>query len=224
MSGLIDKTKLMLKTIYKYQHLRCTFYISLLAIITLIVSMIVNVSPLDSILQNIFAGLVTGIVITLIGSIKNKELKDAEIEKQFLETIHNLYLSSRERYLEYRKSIHADTNIYDEVTYELITELEAIEAYIGFKDSDARLNRILKKKPSDFFDDGENYDYAEQKRRHKKLYERFDSTINHDEAEREKIDQEIGTICRAHRILNRKVLKRTGEVFEEKIEIETSIP
>ena len=90
MSGLIKELKLNLKAICKYQHLRCTFCISLLAIITLFVSLIVNLPPLDSILQNIFAGLVTGIVITLIGSLKNKELKDAEIEKQFLETIHNL--------------------------------------------------------------------------------------------------------------------------------------
>ena len=49
-------------------------------------------------------------------------------------------------------------------------------------------------------------------------------TINNDEAERGEIDQEIETIHRAHRILNRKVLKRIGDVFEEKIEIETSIP
>lgn len=79
----------------KYQHLKCTFWILVVAIIVLIMSLIVHCPPLESILQNIFSGLVTGLAVTLISSLKSKELKDAEIEDQFFKMVHEIYISSR---------------------------------------------------------------------------------------------------------------------------------
>lgn len=214
-----------MKKISKYQHLKCTFWIAAVAIVVLIVSLIVPCSPWNSILQNIFAGLVTGIVVTLISSLKGKELKEAEIEDQFLKMVHDLYVSSRRVYMEYKKVRHEkDDCVYSEVTYELITELQAIEGFIESKDKDDRLVRILGKKPSEFFDEGKDYNLVEQKKRHQELYDRLNCKMVYDEEERKVIDQKINAIRKAHSVVNRKAMNRTGEIFDEKIEIETSVP
>lgn len=207
----------------KYQHLRCTLWISVAAIIVLIVSLNVPCTPWDSILQNIFAGLVTGIVVTLISSLKSKELKDAEIEAQFMKMVHDLYVSSRRENSNYRKSRHSEDDVYSEEAYELITELQAIESFIKSKDKDNRLVRILGKKPSEYFDE-EDYNLAEQMNRHAELYERLTPGLSYSEEERREIDQLIETIRRGHRRVNRKAVNRTNEILDEKIEIETSIP
>lgn len=213
-----------MKKICKYPHLKCTFWISVTAVIVLIASLIVSCSPLDSILQNIFAGLVTGIAVTLIGSLKSKELKDAEIEDQFLKIVHNLYISSRRAYMEYRKVRHEKDDVYSEGTYELITELHAIESFIGLKDNDERLARILGKKPAQFFDEEKNYSFVDQEKRHDELYAHFDSKLTFDEEERKAIDKKIEVIRRAHQVVNRKAWNRSYEIFDEKIDIETSVP
>ena len=177
-----------MKKISKYSHLKCTLWILVAAIVVLIASLLVSSLPWASILQNIFAGLITGIVVTLISSLKSKEIKDAEIEDQFLKIVHELYSSSRKAYEEYWKVRHEKDDVYFEETFELITELQAIESYIGLKDNDERLARILGKKPSQFFDEDKNYDFMEQKKRHDKLYERLDSKLTFDEEERKAID------------------------------------
>ena len=207
----------------KYQHLRCTLWISVAAIIVLIVSLNVPCTPWDSILQNIFAGLVTGIVVTLISSLKSKEIKDAEIEAQFMKMVNDLYIYSRREYLHYRECRHDKDDVYSEATYELITELQAIESFLEAKDKDDRLVRILGKKPSEYFDE-ENYSFEEQKKRHGELYKRLDSELQYDEEERKVIDHLIETIRSAHRSVNRKAMRRIDEILDEKIEIETSIP
>ena len=214
----------LLKKINKYRHLMCTFWISVAAVFVLIISFIVPTSPWSSILQNISAGLFTGIVVTLISSLKDKELKDAEIEDRFLQTVHDLYISSRRAYEEYRKARQEENDAYSEETYELIVELEAIEGFIESRDKDDRLVRILGKKPSQFFDECKDYSFSEQKERLCQLYDRLDSSLTHIEEERKTIDQQIEVIRRAHRAVNRKAMKRKDEIFGEMIEIETSVP
>lgn len=108
----------LLKKIIKYQHLMWTFWISIVALFMLIISLIVPIPPWNSIFQNISAGLFTGIVVTLISSLKDKELKDAEIEDRFLQAVHELYISSRRVYEEYRKTRHEEDYLYFDVTYE----------------------------------------------------------------------------------------------------------
>lgn len=213
-----------MKKITKYPHLKCTIWISIAAIIVLTVSLIVPYSPWDSILQNIFAGLITGIVVTLISSLKSKELKDAEIEDQFLKIVHDLYISSRRAYGDYRKVRNEKDDEYYDGTYELITELQAIESFIGAKDKDERLVQILGKRPSEFFDTEKSYCFSEQKKRHTNLYNRLNAKLSFDEEERKIIDQEINIVRRAHSVLNKKALNRSDEIFDEKIEIETSVP
>lgn len=183
-SSIKEETRL--TKIKKYQHLRCTLWISVTAIIVLIVSLIVPCSPWNSILQNIFAGLVTGVVVTLIGSLKSKELKDAEIEVQFMKMVHDLYISSRREYSHYRKFRHNEDDVYFEEVYELITELQAIESFIKSKDKDNRLVRILGKKPSEYFDE-EDYNLTEQMNRHDELYERLTSGSSYNEEERREL-------------------------------------
>ena len=213
-----------MKKICKYPHLKCTFWISVTAVIVLIASLIVSCSPLDSILQKIFAGLVTGIAVTLIGSLKSKELKDAEIEDQFLKIVHNLYISSRRAYMEYRKVRHEKDDVYSEGVYNLITELQAIEGFIESKDKDNRIVRIHGMKPSVFFDKEKYYCFAEQKKRHRDLYDQLNSSLSYNEKERKAIEQQIQVIRRAHRMINLKVMNRSNEIFDEIIEIETSVP
>lgn len=210
--------------ISKYQHLKCTFWILVAAIIVLIVSLIIRCPPFESILQNIFAGLLTGIVVTLISSLKEKELKEDEIEDQFLKIVHDLYISSRREYIEYRKVRHEEDDVYYVGAYDLITELQAVEGFIESKDKDDRFVRILGKKPSEFFEDGKYYSLADQDKRHRELYDRLNSSTCFNEEERKAIDQQIEAIRRAHRVVNRKAMNRTEEIFNEKIEIETSIP
>lgn len=208
----------------KYQHLRCTFWISVMAITVLIVSLIIPYFLWGSILQNIFAGLVTGIVVTLIGSLKSKELKNAEIEDKFLEMVHDLYISSRREYVEYRKVRYEKDDVYSEGVYNLITELQAIEGFIESKDKDNRIVRILGMKPSVFFDKEKYYCFAEQKKRHRDLYDQLNSSLSYNEKERKAIEQQIQVIRRAHRMINLKVMNRSNEIFDEIIEIETSVP
>ena len=213
-----------MKKICKYQHLKCTFWISVAAIIVLIISLIEPNSPWNSILQNIFAGLVTGVVVTLISSLKNKELKDVDIEYQFLKIIHDLYISSRREYTEYRKMRYEKDDVYSSEAYELISELQAIESFIESKDKDERLAGIIGMKPSIFFDDEKDYSLADQKVKHDVLYNRLNSKLTYNEEERKIIDQQIEALRRAHRIVNLKATKRMNEIFNEKIEIETSVP
>ena len=214
-----------MKNIGKYQHLRCTFWILVVAIFVLIVSLNIQCSPWDSILQNIFAGLITGIVVTFIGSLKGKELKDAEIENQFLKTVHDLYIISRREYMEYRKTRHVEDNdVYLEGAYDLIVELQAIEGFIESKDKDERLIKILGKKPSEFFDEEKDYCFTDQKKLQEELYDRLNSSLEFNEEERKTIDQQIAAIRRAHSVVNRKAVRRRDELFNEKLEIETSIP
>ena len=65
--------KKMFGMIVKYSYLKCTFIIIIIALVTLGLSFIIN-EKWQSIFQNVFAGLITGIVITLIGSIKNSAM------------------------------------------------------------------------------------------------------------------------------------------------------
>jgi hypothetical protein len=93
----------------------------------------------------------------LISSLKEKELKEDEIEDQFLKIVHDLYISSRREYIEYRKVRHEEDDVYYVGAYDLITELQAVEGFIESKDKDDRFVRILGKKPSEFFEDGKYY-------------------------------------------------------------------
>ncbi len=213
-----------MKKISKYQHLKCTFWIGIASVIVLVISFIMQDSPFVSILQNIFAGLVTGTVVTLISSLKSKELKDAEIEDEFMKEVRELYRSSRAAFGEYKKHRKEQDDTYSDAIYELVAELQEIEDFIGMKNKNANLVRILGKKPSDFFDEEENYSFSEQNKRYDDLYECINSSLVYDEEKRKTIDQQIEAIRRAHSIVNRKALNRSNEISNEKIEIETSVP
>ena len=54
--------------------------------------------------------------------------------------------------------------------------------------------------------------------------DKLDSSLQFNEEERKTIDQQIAVIRRAHSVVNRKAMRRIDELFNEKLEIETSIP
>ena len=214
----------MLKKIWKYPHLKGTVLIAVVAFAVLIISLCVIPAPWDSILQNVFAGLITGLVVTLIGSLKSKAIKDIEIEQGFLQSIHDQYKTTSQQWIEYRKKRHAATDEFFEEAYELAAEMESIESYIEHRDKNGRLVRILGRKPSEFFERETSYNFNEQKQRHKELYDLLEFTTDQDDKWRKTVDDKINEIRKVHRDLNRGAFNLIGELNEKKIEIETSVP
>ena len=222
--NIIQNIKIISQKIKKYDHLRCTLYICLAAILTLVLSLIIKDPSWKSILQNIFAGFITGVVISLISSYKNKGLKDREIVKDYLETIRNQYNSYWTLFGEYRRNKHSQVDIYYETTYDLIDGMDAIESLLESADNNERLVRLLKNKPTVYFNEAFGYNFAEQKKRQKELYDILDSGNIYDDANRKVIDSKIKVIDKYYRELMRKVNNREYDLSEEKLEIETSIP
>ena len=209
--------------IKKYQHLKVAFWIAVVTIITLIFSFVVC-SPWNSILQNVFAGLVTGLVITLIGSLKSKELKDTELEREFLTSIHDQYLTENKQFREFRKNRHADADDYFGALYDLVSEMYAIETQIEQEDQNELLIQVLGQKPSDFFKNKADYDFEELDRIHKELAVLIDSRMSYPEDVRKEIDGKLVCIRGSHHKLNHCVYNRIYMLQDQKIEIERSIP
>ncbi len=213
-----------IQKIKRYQHMRCTAVIAVATIITFVLSMTITSTPWNSIFPNVFAGLLTGMVITLISSFKGKALKDTEYKRLFLSILHERYTESNFKYRDYRKTRNADPGEYYEAVYDLAAEMQSIESCLSQMDNKIRLARVLGKKPSMLFEDGEDYSFAEQKKRHDELIDFLDSTMVYDEKTRKKIDEMINPIRRAHRVLIRQVMNLIAELEEQKVEIETSVP
>lgn len=212
------------RKLWKYPHLRCTLVIAIITFIMLILSLLVSSAPWNSIIQNVFAGLITGLVITLIGSLKSKSIKDAETEQKFLQSICDRYKMTSKLWIEYRKKRHADVDEFFETVYEFAAEMESIESYVGYNDKNQRLLRILGKKPSVLFEEETNYHYGEQTQRHKELYNILNSEAEQNDQWRKAIDDKINEIRRAHRELNRIAGNLIRDLDEQRVEIETSVP
>ncbi len=209
--------------INKYQHLKVTFWIAVVAIITLIVSFIAC-SPWNSILQNVFAGLVTGLVITLIGSLKGKELKDTELERDFMISLHDQYLTENKQFREFRKYRKAEADDYFGALYDLASEMYAIEAQIEQEDRNELLIQVLGQKPSEFFKDKADYDFEALNKTHKDVAVLLDSRMSYPENVRKEIDEKLTYIRGSHHKLNHCVFNRIYMLQDQKTEIERSVP
>lgn len=221
---MVKRIRSWIQKIIRYQHLRCAAVIAIATIITFILSVTITSAPWNSIFSNVFAGLLTGLVVTLISSYKGKALKDTEYERMFLNVIHERYLTSSDLYREYRKQRHTEESEYWPAVYDLACEMQSVEAYIKHMDSNDRIYRILEKKPSTLFEDGLDYSFTEQMERHEALISFLDLTMVYDEETRKKVDEMINPIRRAHRMLIRQVMNLIAELEEQKVEIETSVP
>lgn len=212
------------RKIQQYQHLRCLFWIFIAMVITFVLSLLIKSSPWNGIFSNVFAGLLTGLVVTLINSLKSKEIRDTELERDFLKVLHDQYITASGQYREYRKNRNADADEYFGAVFDLASEMYALDTFIEQEDNNARLIRILGKKPSELFKDAIDYDLKEANQRHKEFAELIDSTIRYDENIRKEIDEKINIIRRVHHNLNHETFILLGMLDEQKIEIETSIP
>ena len=192
-------------------------------IVSLILSFVVTASPWDSIFPNIFAGLLTGLVVTLINSLKSRSIRNIEIERGFLNTLHEQYISSNKQYYEYRKKRYSNDDEYFTALYDLATEMYSVETFIEQINGNVILIRTMGNRPSEIFKKENDYDLDEQNKRHKELIEIIDSKVNYDENIREEIDERIKIIRSAHFALNHKVFNLMGSLSDQKIEIETSI-
>ena len=83
--------------------------------------------------------------------------------------IHEKYLESNNLYREYRKQRHGEEEEYWPAVYDLACEMQSIEAYIQHMDNNIRIIRILENKPTAFFEDGMDYSFVEQMKRHEVL-------------------------------------------------------
>ena len=209
--------------IRKYAHLKCAFWISISSVVILVISLFVQDKTISSILQNIFAGLITGLVITLIGSIKGKELKDIDIRKAFFDEIKCCYFSSKEAYWVYMDKKDGQDDMYKTAVCDLVKEMHSIEECIDRADKDDSFVGIMSKKPSEFFESQGEYSFSEQKKRYKDLLGmvnagRFDTKV------RSSIDSIIRDIRNAHLVIAAVVYPEVTMLEKDKNEIERSIP
>ena len=210
--------------IKSFAHVKYAFRILAASIVILILSIVIQSSSIQPILQNIFAGLITGLVITFIGSIKGKTLKNLEIKKALFEKIDKLYKSGNEAYWEYNK--HKDSDDDEEyfvATYDLVCELQNMETFITSKDSDERIHEILGKKPSDYLSSIDKYDLSEQNHKYENLFSILDSETNIDISKRKEIDELIRAIRNQHRIICKIASSETSKSDDAMIEVERAI-
>ena len=215
----IWKTKLK-----KYQYLRCTLWILILIIVTLMLSLAIESNPWSSIISNIFAGLLTGLIVTLIGSIKGKDLKDSKLEKQFLHILHERYLSSNQAFITYRKSKHEDNETYFDATYDLVCEMHTMDEYILHADGDDIMHKFFGKEASEYFKEAMDYDLEKQKCLYDDVMNMLTAHMEFDEDLRKEIDEIIKVLSRDRRTLNRNIHNRILDLERDEKEIERSVP
>lgn len=208
----------------RFKHHKVMLWTIAITFVTLFISFIIMNDSWSAFFQNISAGLISGIIVALIANYKSQELKQVEIEREFLEPIKTLYLQSRNAYLFYRKCRKSDQGDYEEALYDLMCELNSLENYLKTSDNNIRITSIMGGKPSEMLDQDKEYNYLDQEERHKKLYDLYNSTANWDEDIREQADLLIGEIQRNHRILLRSVHNRITDLNKKKTDIELSVP
>ena len=158
--------KKMFGMIVKYSYLKCTFIIIIIALVTLGLSFIIN-EKWQSIFQNVFAGLITGIVITLIGSIKGKEIKELEFEKQLLDELDSIFSGHYDAYSSYFRHYFSNDEEYEKAASHLIEQLRSVDMYISEKNENNVVTKMLKNEASVYFVSEGKYDLI-------KIQERYD--------------------------------------------------
>ena len=94
LKNIIKKIKRSIRLFFSLPHLLTTFVVVILAVITLMISSYLQAKEpfVSSVLSNVFAGLVTGIVLCVISSIKVVSLYRTERILSWLNDIHNDFL------------------------------------------------------------------------------------------------------------------------------------
>lgn len=94
LKNIIKKIKRSIRLFFSLPHLLTTFVVVILAVITLMISSYLQTKEpfVSSVLSNVFAGLVTGIVLCVISSIKVVSLYRTERILSWINDIHNDFL------------------------------------------------------------------------------------------------------------------------------------
>lgn len=206
--------------IKRFSHLKCALFIFLGSIIILVLSLVINEKTVDSVLQNIFAGLITGLVITLIGGIKSKEIQDIEIKKDFYEELDMLYSSEKDFYWKYVDCKKFNGEEYNTSVKNLVEAMESIDTYILQMDQEKVMKEVLGEKPSEYFRLYGKYDIKALKTRYDQLRILLAPDVTIDDAKKEEIDSIIRVIQTSHLVTKSMAFANIPGLNRDQREIE----
>ena len=194
------------KNYTEYPHLKVTYKIAGFTFLSFILSLVfVNCSFLSSIFSNIFAGFLTGLVLSLISGTKSKSLIDIDIAYNYLNEIHDRYLTETEALVDYKKIRNASDDDYQEGVYLLVSEMNAIEEKLRSGDNDPLIEESLGNKPTLLFssDCDSDYNIENQKRQYDEIiFDYLNQKMSFDHETRFNIDKKIYYLHLAHKINN----------------------
>ena len=200
----------------EYPHIKVTYKIAKGTILSFFLSLVfINCNFLSSIFSNIFAGFLTGLVLSLISSIKSKSLIDIDIAYNYLNEIHDRYLTETEALVDYRKIRNANDDDYQEGVYLLVSEMNAIEEKLRSGDNDPLIEESLGNKPTLLFssDCDSDYNIENQKRQYDEIiFDYLNQKMSFDHETRFDIDNKIYYLHLAHKMLNSRVYKTMKEL------------
>ncbi|MBP3920742.1 MAG: hypothetical protein J6D28_04175 [Bacilli bacterium] len=159
-----------LKTYFKLPHIWILFIILILSFIFLIVSIYYykNNDLIFSLCSNMFAGLITGLVISLISSIKEVSLYITNSKIMFLKDVHNQCLSfvkeSRKIYFSKNNDFSSEEEMYDRI-YDLLCLGNDVSVSI----SQSQFNETIAFNAYKFFKKEFKYDSIEYEKINSKL-------------------------------------------------------
>ena len=141
-----------------YPHILFTFIVILFLIISLVVLLLFRDNEIiSSISANIFAGLLTGLIVTLIGSLRNKSIQDILSQIEFCDKLRDHFLQELQEAQDYWRSYYHSDDKYLENVDSFITEMGYFENLIEEGDHSKVLSDLFGKKPSCYFSEKINY-------------------------------------------------------------------
>ena len=143
----MKKLRLYLKD---YPHVRAICVIIALLVLSFVFLFFDFRCPtFSSINANVFAGLLTGLIITLVGSFRNKSQQDIQMTIDFFEMLRDQFLKETEAMNHYFISYYHSDDNYLKNLNSLAIELEHFDDII--LDADHTLSAILKRTPQEYF-------------------------------------------------------------------------
>ena len=215
--------KKILKLIAKYSHLRCTLFILIAALNALVLSFFIQNRDVKSIMQNVFAGLITGIVITVIGSIKGKEIKELEFEKHILNELDSRFSRYYDAYSSYFRHYFSDDEEYEKSVSNVIDQLRSVDMYISEMSENNVVTKILKKKASVYFVSEGEYDLVKLQGKYNELDDLFWGRETFDQDIRSKANEIIVSISESHDDVRNNVRQKLSMINTNEYELMKSI-
>ncbi len=196
-----------LRIYFKLPHIWILFIILILSFIFLIVSIYYkNDNLIFSICSNVFAGLITGLVISLISTIKEISLYITNSKKVWLYDIHNQCLKffedSKRLYFFRNSDFSSEEELYNRV-YDLLCLGNDISVSI----SQSQFNEILPFNAYKFFKKEFNYDSIEREKINSELRDQV-IKIDISTLSGKKIREQFKQMDNSIMELNSKVLKK----------------